>query len=360
MAKKELFKWTAVLVAFVVLFVGVGVSLYMIFSHINNDTVHQRQSVINTSGGSDKETEKTLFTIKNVEEDGVKLTFGSGEVRPLLSPETICVTQTVTATVTPATVADKYVTWSIAWSANAPLHTQNISNYLTITQQTEGSLVAQINCLQSFKGSTAILTCTTRQSNKRAVAEVQFQGAPSSMTISSPNGVSQTNLGRDSVDMLIVGNSYGLNLTLDNVFHDVGNGFSDFTVTVSGVGTVTCGTYVESERGAGWNSHDTVVNFSTIANSFITASVNGYTLNLNVTKSLYAYYASSETHNVEGNGLTTTYTNKLYSLNTDANGNKPYFVITVTHRTLGFSATYNCFISETVNSVALSSNTITF
>ena len=358
MAKKDLFKWTAVLVAFVVLFVSVGISLYMIISHINDETIHQKRIITTASGEQEAETPR--LSLMNVEEDGITLSFGSGEVTPLLSPETVCVTQTITATVTPATVADKYVSWTLSWSANAPLHTQNISNYLTITQQTEGSLIAQINCLQSFKGSTAILTCTTRQSNKRAIAEVQFQGAPSSMTISSPSGVSQTNLGRDSVDMLIVGNSYGLNLTLDNVFHDVGNGFSDFTVTVSGVGTVTCGTYVESERGAGWNNHDTVVNFSTIASSFMTASVTGYTLNLSVTKSLYAYYASSETHNVEGNGQTTTYTNKLYSLNTDANGNKPYFVITVTHRTLGFSATYNCFISETVNSVALSSNTITF
>ena len=180
------------------------------------------------------------------------------------------------------------------------------------------------------------------------------------MEINSPSGISKTNIGAMNVDMLYVGSNYNLSLALDNIFHDVGTNFSDFTVTVSGVGSVTCGKFVRSPRGQGWNNHDTIVDFSTIASNFITASVTNYTLNLNVTKSLYDYCESEETHYVEGNGQTTTYTNKLYSLNIDSDGNKPYFLITVRHNTLGFSAQYKCFIGEAVNNVQLNKSTITF
>ena len=43
------------------------------------------------------------------------------------------VTQTVTATITPSTVVDKYVTWTIAWDTGAPLRNQDISEYLTLS-----------------------------------------------------------------------------------------------------------------------------------------------------------------------------------------------------------------------------------
>lgn len=375
--RKETIKWIALFAAIVLLFAGVGTSLYMIFWHKAADPVQQEQ--IEQKDGEkpvENNGEESALVVSNVQEEGIRLMFASAQPKFLASttvvPEPVqvhsggadeavaCVSQNVTATITPATVVDKFVTWSVAWDSSAALKNQDISQYVTVTQANEGDLTATINCFKSFKGSKIILTCTTRQGNKKATAEVQFQGAPSSMSISSPSGVSQTNLGTMNVDMLYVGSNYNLNLALDNIFHDVGTGFSDFTVTVSGVGSVTCGTLVRSPRGQGWNNHDNVIDFSTIASEFITASVTNYTLNLNVTKSLYDYYESEETHYVEGNGQTTTYTNRLYSLNTDNNGNKPYFLITVRHNTLGFSAQYKCFIGEAVSNVAMSKSTITF
>lgn len=368
--RKESIKWIALFVAIVLLFAGVGTSLYMIFGHKNAEPVQQEQNQVEQNADeqpAENNGDESPLVVSNVQEEGVRLMFASATVQPkvLLAANgdrsvVECVSQTVTATITPSTVVDKYVTWSVAWDASAPLKNQDISQYVTVTQDNEGDLTAQINCFKSFKGSKIILTCTTRQGNKKATAEVQFQGAPASMEINSPSGVSKTNIGAMNVDMLYVGSSYSLNLALDNIFHDVGTNFSDFTVTVSGVGSVTCGKFVRSPRGQGWNNHDTIVDFSTIASNFITASVTNYTLTLNVTKSLYDYYESEETHYVEGNGQTTTYTNKLYSLNIDSDGNKPYFVITVRHNTLGFSAQYKCFIGEAVSNVSMSKSTITF
>ena len=132
------------------------------------------------------------------------------------------------------------------------------------------------------------------------------------------------------------------------------------TVIVTGVGSVTCDSYSQSGRGAGWSSHSNIVDFNKIAKEFVTCSTSGNTLSINVTKSLYDYYESKETKIVEGNGETTTYTNKLYSINTDSDGNKPYFLVTVKHKTLGFSAQYKFFIGEEVSKVSPSKTTITF
>ncbi len=362
--RKDKIKRLALFAAVVLFFASISASLCMVFGRNAAETVRQEQaereqdeiSVGNNGEGS-------VFDVGVVREEGIGLAFASATVRTkvlLAGDTTECVSRTVTATITPSTVVDKYVTWSVAWDGSAPLKDRDINEYLTVTQETEGDLTASVNCYKAFKGSKAILTCTTRQGNKRATAEVRFLGAPSGMEINSPSGADKTDIGAMNVDMLYVGNSYSLDLSLDNIFHDVGAEFSDFTVTVSGVGTVTCGTYSRSPRGAGWGSHSNVVEFGSIANEFISGSVTDYTLTLSVTKSFYDYYESMNSHMVEGNGETFVYTNKLYSLNIDADGNCPYFVITVRHNTLGFSAQYKCFIGETVNSVAMDKSAVVF
>ena len=229
-----------------------------------------------------------------------------------------------------------------------------------MTDDSQGNLTATVNCYKSFKGSKAILTCTTRQGGKTGTVNIVYEGVPSSMSITAPTGVTKYNLGKDSVDLLYVGKSYSLNLAMDNIFHGVGSNYNDFTVTVTGVGSVTCGSYSQSGRGAGWSSHSNIVDFNKIAKEFVTCSTSGNTLSINVTRSLYDYYESKETKIVEGNGETTTYTNKLYSINTDSDGNKPYFLVTVKHKTLGFSAQYKFFIGEEVSKVSPSKPTITF
>lgn len=352
--KTNKIKWIAVFTAIVLLFAGVISSLVIA---IGNKPVEAKP---------DSPTED-LSAATN---DNPMVLLSMGEAVVMAAPEigktdnttesTAYVSQSVTATITPTTVVDKYVTWSIAWASDAPLKNSNISDYIKITDESQGNLTATVNCYKAFKGSKAVLTCTTRQGNKTATIDVVYEGVPSSMTINSPSDVTKYNLGKDSVDLLYVGKSYSLNLAMDNIFHSVGSKFNDFTVTVTGVGSVTCGTYTKSGRGAGWSSHSNIVDFSKIAKEFITTSTSGNTLTINVTKSLYDYYESSETKIVEGNGETTIYTNMLYSLNTDDNGNKPYFIVKVQHKTYGFSAEYKFFIGEEVSKIATSKTVLTF
>lgn len=195
----------------------------------------------------------------------VVLTIGQPKLMSVKSPALAAdntqqyVSQTVTATITPSTVVDKYVTWSVAWANDAPLKDKNISDYIKVTDDSQGNLTATVNCYKSFKGSKAILTCTTRQGGKTGTVNIVYEGVPSSMSITAPTGVTKYNLGKDSVDLLYVGKSYSLNLAMDNIFHSVGSNYNDFTVTVTGVGSVTCGSYSQSGRGAGWSSHSNIL-----------------------------------------------------------------------------------------------------
>ena len=351
MINKEKFKWIAVFTALILLFAGVISALAIA---IGNKTVEVKTEGQDVSAATE-DNPMVLLTMGNA-----TIFRAAPEVSKVDTPEQVYVSQTVTATITPSTVVDKYVTWSVAWANDAPLKDKNISDYIKVTDDSQGNLTATVNCYKSFKGSKAILTCTTRQGGKTGTVNIVYEGVPSSMVINAPTGVTKYNLGKDSVDLLYVGKSYSLNLAMDNIFHSVGSNFNDFTVTVTGVGSVTCGSYSQSGRGAGWSSHSNIVDFNKIAKEFVTCSTSGNTLSINVTKSLYDYYESKETKIVEGNGETTTYTNKLYSINTDSDGNKPYFLVTVKHKTLGFSAQYKFFIGEEVSKVSPSKTTITF
>lgn len=351
MINKEKFKWIAVFTALILLFAGVITSLAIA---IGNKPVEVKTEGQDVSAAAE-DNPMVMLTMGNA-----TIFRAAPEVSKVDTPEQVYVSQTVTATITPSTVVDKYVTWSVAWANDAPLKDKNISDYIKVTDDSQGNLTATVNCYKSFKGSKAILTCTTRQGGKTGTVDIVYEGVPSSMSITAPTGVTKYNLGKDSVDLLYVGKSYSLNLAMDNIFHSVGSNFNDFTVTVTGVGSVTCGSYSQSGRGAGWSSHSNIVDFNKIAKEFVTCSTSGNTLSINVTKSLYDYYESKETKIVEGNGETTTYTNKLYSINTDSDGNKPYFLVTVKHKTLGFSAQYKFFIGEEVSKVSPSKTTITF
>lgn len=351
MINKEKFKWIAVFTALILLFAGVITYLAIA---IGNKPVEVKTEGQDVSAAAE-DNPMVMLTMGNA-----TIFRAAPEVSKVDTPEQVYVSQTVTATITPSTVVDKYVTWSVAWANDAPLKDKNISDYIKVTDDSQGNLTATVNCYKSFKGSKAILTCTTRQGGKTGTVNIVYEGVPSSMVINAPSGVTKYNLGKDSVDLLYVGKSYSLNLAMDNIFHSVGSNFNDFTVTVTGVGSVTCGSYSQSGRGAGWSSHSNIVDFNKIAKEFVTCSTSGNTLSINVTKSLYDYYESKETKIVEGNGETTTYTNKLYSINTDSDGNKPYFLVMVKHKTLGFSAQYKFFIGEEVSKVSPSKATITF
>ena len=71
---------------------------------------------------------------------------------------------TLTATITPATAVNKNVDWSVAW-ANASsswASGKTVTDYVTVTPSSSGSLTATVECKQAF-GEQIIVTCTSQQ-----------------------------------------------------------------------------------------------------------------------------------------------------------------------------------------------------
>lgn len=277
-----------------------------------------------------------------------------------------CVSNKITARLYPETVLDTYVTWAVAWKDDAPLKDKNISDYIKISSDSQGSLTAEVCCYKSFRGSEATLTCTTRQGGLTATARIIFEGLPSSLSITAEEGLNQYNLGVDTVDLLLVGNTYSFGLSLDNVFHDVGDGYLDsLTVSVSGVGTATCMDYYSPQgRGGIWKSGtEKIVDLKSIVNNFISVSIVENKLQISVLKGFYNYYESytESGSDEQGFGYRDYYTGKLKSLNIDSDGNLPYFIVTVKSFSYNLSNSYyKFFIADSLTDVELSKGEITF
>lgn len=353
MINKEKFKWIAVFTALILLFAGV-ISAFAIA--IGNKTVEVKTEGQDVSAATE-DNPMVLLTM------GTATIFRAApEVSKVDTPEQVYVSQTVTATITPSTVVDKYVTWSVAWATDAPLKDKNISDYIKVTDESQGNLTATVNCYKSFKGSKAILTCTTRQGGKTGTVNIVYEGVPSSMSITAPTGVTKYNLGKDSVDLLYAGKTYSLNLAMDNVFHDVGSNFNDFDVTVKGVGTVQWADYVINPRGTGFNidySNIPTMSLDSMKDKCVSATVEGGVLKIQAKDSYFNYYEKFNVNETYG-GSYGTYTKHYYASVKDADGNNPYFLVTVKHKTLGFSAQYKFFIGEEVSKVTTNKATITF
>ena len=365
--RNDSIKWIAVVLVILILGVAVAAALTQGFTNANPYGWLDKKQAEPEEPADEEEAPsvENAYSILNVEEQGVTFTFG-----PLLAGEAVTAsdpaytTQTVTAVITPTTVEDQFINWTLAWASGASLSNKNISDYITLSDEAaQGAKSITIYCHKSFRGSNIILTAKTRQGEKTATATIKFEGVPSSLSINAISGAGSYNIGNQTLPMLYKGSSYTTTVALDNIFHDAGSSFNDFTVSVSGVGTMTCYDYSASPRGAYWkvNGYDPVTkNMSEYANQFLTLSISGNTLSITVDKSFYEGRESESTQYQEQIGNVTTYKNRVYSLNRDSNGNLPYLVITVTHRTYGFSGTIKVFIGEQVNNVTLSSTSITF
>lgn len=303
--------------------------------------------------------DKSILVAEN---DGIKLFMGTAVMVAATSESNAYVSRTVTAVISPSTVVDQYVSWTLSWKSGCALEGETLSDYICLTDESQGSLTATVNAYKAFRGSDVILTCMTRQEHRTAVCTVAFEGIPSSLSINPLMVLGGTyDLGTDTVDLLYAGKTYTYAISMDNIFHDVGIGYADFTVTVTGIGSFTSGTYTASTRGAGWQSDSlSEISLDSVKNDLISVSVTGSTLSIEAKQSYMAYYSSSEEENVEGNGLTTYYYDKYKQSITDIDGNVPYFLVTVTHRTLYFSSTYKVFIGESVDSVSLSNSVMNF
>ncbi len=362
--KNDTVKWIAIVLCIVVLGVAVAAALTQGFTNANPYGWLDKKEKQTEESDEETPIEVPAYTIEDVEENGLSFEFG-----PILAmggdavsaSEPTYTSQTVYAYITPSTANDKYVTWSLAWASGASLSNQNISNYITLSSNTsDNDEPIQVNCHQPFRNSNITITATTRSGGQSASATIKYEGIPTSLSLNGVSGASQYNTGSQTMDMVFKGLTYSCRVNQDNIFHDVGSSYNNFSATVTGVGTVVCDKYSTSPRGAYWYGNNTTKNLDDFADQFVTLSFTNNILNIQVNKSYYDACEEITEERVEQVGMVTLYHNKIKSLNRDDNGDLPYLLITVTNTMYGFSNTIKIYIGEVVSSVSVAPATIVF
>ena len=282
----------------------------------------------------------------------------------------------IEAYVYPTTAANKAVDYSVKWGT-APSHgSESVSNYLTVTQASDGSTVATVTCKKAFGNDKIIITVTTRDGGYTATCTVSFVGTASGISITSSTAQLTTSTGRGQYFSLGINKSYAFNINLSNAFNSVGT--SSLKVSVGGVGSLYFGTMCSDDNLVLSFKDVTKKNMSEIASWFITsATISGTTLTVKTgSQSILNYYSSYGTNEFYTvmyyyDHLVVEY-DDYYDYKTDPsatyyNSNAKenmqlmpscYFTLTVTDSVSGLSETVKLWL-DGVTGVSLS-NTLSF
>ncbi len=132
----------------------------------------------NSTEPAEKATVPT-FNIETTATNGISL-FSSEAVATANNT----VSKTLTATVLPEQAEDKRVDWAIAWETNPFGDSAVVTDYVTVTPNSDGSNVATVTAHKGFVGATMKITCTTRVGGFTAECTVKYVGKPETVYLS--------------------------------------------------------------------------------------------------------------------------------------------------------------------------------
>ena len=265
------------------------------------------------------------------------------------------VSKTLTAYVYPEDAKNKAVDWTIEWLDTE--ETKDISDYLTLVPDSDGSATAQLTCLQAFDGE-ALVTVTSREGAFFDTCQVLFVGNPTTLSVDCDNLTEKTGSFGTYYE-IGAGNSYTFDITPDNVFGTVG-AECNYTFEVKGHGSFKTQTqyYYTVNDGKTWEEGtEQTVNIADVTTvskyepSVFDWSVSGNKLTVNVNCTLENYYTSSVR-----NGNMITYENRFREY-TDDNW---YYEVIVTETNSGVSTSFKVRPVKTVTNVVLADDIVTF
>lgn len=135
------------------------------------------------------------------------------------------ISKTLTATVLPEDAPDKSVDWSVEWVI--PVSEDAIvTDYVTVTPESDGSNVATVTCHKGFEGGTIHVVCTTRVGGFQAYCRVNYEGAPEKFEV-----VYQGENIRGQELEVQSGKDYSLQLQLSNTLESVGSKYGEYEIT---------------------------------------------------------------------------------------------------------------------------------
>lgn len=171
--------------------------------------------------GDDQKPSGDAVVIEQIEASGILLSAA------IASADESGVTQRFTATITPSDATNQQVNWSVAFknAGSEWANGKNISDYVTVTPTSDGSLYADVTCKAAF-GEQIILTVTSRDNAEaKATATVDYRKKVIACEIKL-NGSDS-----DVVDFSLAGTSYNITATPVMSVGTLGN---EQSVSISG------------------------------------------------------------------------------------------------------------------------------
>lgn len=272
----------------------------------------------------------------------------------VLNAESGYVEETVTAILTPSTVANKAVDWSIVWADNAPLKNSAISDYLTVTPDSDGSLTAKVRCYKSFRGSSAVLYVTSRNSGAKGSCIVYFVGKPSSLTIDVSNLSTQWR-GKILVCSLNKGSTYTQDIILSNKFNDVGEDYKNLTLEVSGIGSFVQGTANINSAGYTWSNEENVA-LDSVKDKYIAVSI----VNGKLVIEAKGRYEEEKGNYVGGSSSGSIMANRYKEDVTGKDGSLPYYSVVVKASNCDKQIALHVYIDVSVTEVSTNPTEVSF
>ena len=301
--------------------------------------------------------------------------FGEPSGTTVTSPQSVDVR--IEAYVYPESAANKEVDFSVAWG-NAPTHgSEQVSNYLTVTPDSDGSTMATVSCKKSFGDDTIVITVTTREGGYTATCTVTFTGIASGIEITSSTATKKSTSERGEYYELGTSKTYTFNIGLTNAFNDAAGNLS--VTEIGGEGNMYFGN--GSYNDGGYINFTDMVQKSIgeFADDFITsATISGNTLTVKTgSKILENYYSSYgpdeyfitdiyyDRYVVEMNDdwsikdSSDTFRNQNAQSNAQNIGSC-YFYVTVKDSISGLTETVRLWLVSSVSGVSLSQTELEF
>ena len=260
--------------------------------------------------------------------------------------ETASISKQIEAIITPSTAKNAEVDWSVEWGNN---QSGEVTDYITVTPETDGALKATVTCKQPFTGE-IVVVCVTRQGGYVATCTVTYAGQPTDITLAGE--ISET----DGAYRFGIGNTYEYAVEMSNPFGAVGEKFNDIAVSVTGVGQVVLG-YMEhfqaQNKDKWYDTSDETVEYDSLKDALISASYANGKLTIKTLSAVEDFYRG--TGRMDG-GRTIFYEGKFRSYVTEC-----YFNVTLTEQNSGCSKTIKVVYDPgVVTGVNMSQNEMEF
>lgn len=256
------------------------------------------------------------------------------------------VSKKIQAIIEPSTAKNVTVDWSVEWGEK---QNGEVTDYLTVTPDSDGSLSATVTCKQPFTGE-IVVVCVTRQGKYVATCTVTYAGQPTEITLA---GSTQET---DGAYRFGIGNTYEYAIEMSNPFGAVSEKFNDIAVSVTGVGQVVIG-YMEhfqtQNKDKWYDASDETVEYDSLKDALISASYANGKLTIKTLSAVEDFYRG--TGRMDG-GRTIFYEGKFRSYVTEC-----YFNVTLTERNSGCSKTIKVVYDPgVVTGVNMSQNEMEF